>query len=104
MAISLRAPSRVVELIKPKRLFQPKLDYPSLLKSQGIEANVGVIVKISDKGVVTSVKVVKSSGYNEFDDVARTTASKEKFQPARRGGEPIAYTLRFTYRFRIKDA
>lgn len=97
-------PGGSVAITKPRRLSQPALVYPSVLKSQGIEGNVSVMIRIAADGRVLSAKVLKSSGYEQFDTAARAAALKERFAPATRGGEPVEYTLKYTYRFRIKDA
>ena len=68
------------------------------------EGNVAVMIRIAANGSVISAKVLKSSGYPEFDSAARAAALKEQFLPATRGGDPVEYTLKYTYRFRIKDA
>lgn len=89
---------------KPKRLSAAKLNYPAHLKAQGIDGDVVVLVRITTVGSVSQVKVVKSSGYPEFDEAARQAAVKERYSPATRGGEPVEYSLKYTYRFRVKDA
>jgi len=102
--IARSVPGSSVEIVKPQRLGSPSLVYPSVLKAQGIEGNVAVMIRIAADGNVLSAKVLKSSGYAEFDAAAREAALKERFAPATRGGDPIEYTLKYTYRFRIKDA
>jgi protein TonB len=101
--VASSVPGSSVKLVKPKRLSSPALVYPALLKSQGIEGNVAVMIRIAADGNVLSAKVLKSSGYPEFDAAARAAALKERFSPATRGGDPVEYTLKYTYRFRIKN-
>ena len=79
-------------------------EYPSVLKAQGVEGNVVVLVTIDEKGRVTRVRVVKGSGYDAMDTSAKNAATKERFSPATRNGEPIAYTLKYTYRFRVRES
>jgi len=102
--VAASVPGSSVKLVKPVRLSSPKLAYPAVLKSQGIEGNVAVMIRIAKSGSVLSAKVLKSSGYPEFDAAARAAALKERFSPATRGGDPVEYTLKYTYRFRIKSA
>jgi protein TonB len=97
-------PSAGVTLVKPKRLSALQPDYPSILKAQGVEGNVVVLVSIDEKGQVTRVKILKGSGYDAMDTSAKRAAAKERFSPARRNGEPIAYTLKYTYRFRVRES
>ena len=97
-------PSSKIKVTRPKRISQIDLAYPRQLKEQGVEGNVVVLIRISTDGSVTRVKILKSSGYPEFDDAAKQTAAKERFAPATKNGDPIDYNLKYTYRFRIKEA
>ncbi len=96
-------PTDGVTLTKPKRLSALQPEYPTVLKAQGVEGNVVVRVTIDEDGRVTNVRVVKGSGYDALDASARNAASRERFTPAMRNGEPIAYTLKYTYRFRVRE-
>jgi protein TonB len=87
----------------PKRK-RPRLPtYPATLKTQGVEADVTVMVSLDETGKVKEVKIITPSPYPEFNEAARTTALKEEFEPALRDGVPVAYTLSYTYRFRIEE-
>lgn len=88
---------------KPKRISAVDLPYPSTLKSKGVEGNVVVLIVIDEKGTVQKVRILKSSGYREFDEAALKSARKELYRPARRDGEAVEYNLKYTYRFRMKD-
>ncbi len=96
-------PTEGDSLVKPKRKGTVEPQYPSLLKAQGIEGDTTVLVRISETGEILDVKVVKGSGQKAFDDAALVAAKKERFEPALRNGAPIPYTLKYTYRFQIKD-
>jgi protein TonB len=78
--------------------------YPSTLKAQGIEGDVGVTVQLDRTGRVTRVTIVKPSAYPEFNEAARQAAAAETFTPATRDGVPIPYPLTYTYRFRLDDS
>lgn len=82
---------------------QKQPPYPSVLRSQGIEGDVTVLVNISEAGKVTGVKVLKPSSYPEFDEAARKTALEQEWEPATRAGVPMAFTLSYMYRFRLED-
>jgi periplasmic protein TonB len=98
-----RIPGRDVEFEKPKRVRPNRPEYPAALKAQGLEGDVVVSVDITAGGKVTNVTVVRSSGEPAFDEAARRAALSEQFSPATRGGQPVAFTLSYSYRFRIKD-
>lgn len=98
-----RIPTAKVEYQMPKRK-QPRLPtYPPTLKTQGIEADVTVMVSLDATGKVTEVKLIAPSPYPDFNEAARTTALAEEFEPALRDGVPVPYTLSYTYRFRIEE-
>jgi protein TonB len=98
-----RIPTAGVKMVLPRRKKPVVPAYPAALKAQGIEADVPVMVSIDATGKVTTVKVLKSSGYPELDEAARVAALSEEFEPATRDGAAIPYTLSYTYRFRLED-
>jgi TonB family protein len=99
-----RIPTTGVKMVLPKRKQPSKPDYPETLKAQGIEADVPVLVDIDVEGRVTAVKILRSSGYPQFDEAARQAALSEVFEPARKDGVAVPYQISFTYRFRLEDA
>jgi protein TonB len=99
--VAAAIPTDNLSLVKPKRLSSLSPEYPALLKAQGIEGDVAVLIRISPDGKVLDAKVIKGSGQSDFDKAALTAAQKERFSPAIRNGEPIEYTLKYTYRFRV---
>ncbi len=98
-----RIPTRDTHFEKPKRARPSKPGYPPTLEAQGIEGTVTVSVDIAANGKVTAVRIVTSSGQPAFDQAARNAALAETFLPARRDGQPVAFTLTYSYRFRIED-
>jgi periplasmic protein TonB len=86
----------------PRRKRPTKPEYPALLERQGIEADVQVRVDLDREGRVARVSILTPAAQPEFNRAARATALAEQFEPARRGGEPIPYSLSFTYRFRLE--
>lgn len=98
-----RIPTRDVQFEKPKRMRRNEPAYPPTLKAQGIEGDVMLSVSIDASGQVTSVSIVQSSGQAAFDRAAQQAAKEERFSPALRDGRPVAFTLTYSYRFRIED-
>ena len=99
-----RIPTIGVKYVQPKRK-NPNLkpDYPSVLRSQGIEADVTLLVYIDETGSVTRVKIVGKVLYPEFGQSARKFALQHKYEPATRDGIPRSDVLNFTVHFRIED-
>jgi periplasmic protein TonB len=103
-AAATRIPGAGVSYVLPKRKQERKPPYPEVLKSQGIEADVTVMLSLDATGKVVRIKIVTPSPYPEFNEAARTAALAEQFEPATRDGVAIPYTLSFTYRFRLEDS
>ena len=61
------------------------------------------MLSLDETGKVVKVKILKESQYPEFNEAARRTAMNEEFEPATRDGVPIAFSVSFTYRFRLED-
>jgi protein TonB len=101
--VASRVPTAGVKYVLPKRKRPSEPPYPEILKAQGIEADVTVLVKLGPDGAVLAVTIVKGSGYPELDQAARTAAQGEAFEPATRDGVAVPYTLSFTYRFRLES-
>jgi len=99
-----RIPVAGVKFQMPKRKRNRPPPYPETLKSQGIEADVTVMVTVDASGKVTSVRIIKESPYPEFNQAARAAAEMEEFEPALRDGVSIPHTLSYTYRFRLEDS
>jgi protein TonB len=101
--VASHIPTRDAQFEKPKRLKPNRPEFPAALKAQGIEGDVTVRVDIAASGAVTSVTIVSSSGYPAFDDAAKRAAASERFAPAIRDGNPVPFSLSYSYRFRIED-
>jgi periplasmic protein TonB len=97
-----RIPAEGVKYTAPKMKRKVEPTYPELLKAQGIEADVTVLVSIGAGGEVIDVKIVKGSPYAEFNQAARDTALQQAFEPELRDGVPIPSTLSWVYRFRLE--
>jgi periplasmic protein TonB len=101
--VASHIPTRDTQFEKPKRLRPNRPLYPAALKAQGIEGDVTVRVDIAASGAVTNVTIVSGSGYPAFDDAAKRAATSERFAPALRDGNPVPFSLSYSYRFRIED-
>lgn len=102
-----RAASRIpvagVTFTLPERKTARPPPYPELLRHQGIEAEVVVVVNIDTQGKVSAVTIAKGSIYDEFNEAAKTAALAEEFTPATKNGEAVPYSLKYTYFFRLTE-
>jgi periplasmic protein TonB len=101
--VSTRFADADAPVVPPKRLDPVAPEYPPLLREQGIEADVVVVVSIGVDGRVLDVKVATPAPQPSFNEAAIAAARRERFAPATRAGEAVPYTQRYTIRFRLND-
>ncbi|HEX8361609.1 MAG TPA: energy transducer TonB [Longimicrobium sp.] len=63
--------------------------YPEELWDAQVEGETMLRLFITDAGAVDSVRVERTSGYEAFDSAALAGSRALKFEPARRGSEPV---------------
>lgn len=96
-----RAPQAAPETpARPMRRPSPR--YPPQARRDGIEGFVTVRMRVDARGRVKDVVVVRAEPPGVFEDVARDAAKRYRFQPARRGGEPVETTIEQRIVFRIQ--
>jgi protein TonB len=83
------------ELIGDVRIVYP----PDALKAQ-VEGNVRLRLTVSAEGNVEKVVILDGPGYG-LNEAARDALSRARFKPAMKGGEPVGYTIVWTYTFVI---
>ena len=88
------------KLDKPK-FAGPKLEpkYPEAFRAQAPKVRIKVRVVIGKRGRVREAEVVAGSPNAAFEEAALATARRQRWVPARRGGEPVEYTLTYSYLF-----
>jgi protein TonB len=91
------------KLVRPKRQGRSEPIYPPELKAQGLEGDVEVSVDLTPEGRVTAARITRGSKHAAFDEAALAAARIERFTPATSDGEPVAFTLTYTIRFRITE-
>lgn len=90
-------------VVRPQRLQTPTPIYPPLLREQGIEADVVLVVTIDAGGHVREVRVIRPASEPAFNEAAVRAARQSRWAPATRGGQPFETTQRYTIRFRLND-
>jgi TonB family protein len=77
--------------------------YPKEALDLGIEAAVVLVLDIDADGHVTKAVPASPQGHG-FDQAAVDAALKFQFEPAKRGGTPIASRIRYRYSFTLEKA
>jgi protein TonB len=77
--------------------------YPRLSVRAGEEGSVLCRLHISERGEVTEVEVVESSGFERLDEAARATLLGWSFEPRRQDERAVASTLLHRVTFRLES-
>ena len=86
------------QVTPPTVIEQVQADYPSVALAERREARVELFVTVLTDGSVGEVDVTTSAG-SDFDAAAISAVRRWRFEPARRGEEPIAARIRIPFDF-----
>jgi vitamin B12 transporter len=100
LAFATHALAQDVERVPPRLLAPIVPEYPETERARGTEPAVVLRLTIDAEGRVTEAEVVESAG-PAFDDAARSAVMLARFDPARRGGVPIAARISLRVDFRL---
>ena len=67
----------------------------------GLQAEVMLMLHVTDEGRVSEVRVDQGSGNDELDDAARWVGERMRFEPARFQGKPVAAWIRVPVKFDV---
>jgi TonB family protein len=73
--------------------------YPEEMWDEGVEGQAIVMVHVSQAGDVDSVYIRNTSGYEALDSAAVQGARTLRFEPGRRGADPVDVWVRLPVRF-----
>jgi TonB family protein len=82
------------------KLFAPQPEYPAAARQAGLEGVVLAEARVDGTGRVSDARVLRGSS-PELDLAALEALRQWRFEPARRGGEPLAYRYRQEFRFAL---
>lgn len=86
---------------KPAYLYNPHPSYPEVSRKAGHTGVVMLRVSIDERGRVSGVSLIKSSGHSLLDERARTAVQRWTFRPARQNGRPVATRVDVPVRFSL---
>ncbi|WP_251440000.1 energy transducer TonB [Veillonella intestinalis] len=87
---------------RPVPTYTPKPRYPRAARNKGVRGSVGVGLTIGADGSVESAWVVDSSGSELLDQAAVDAVNSWRFEPARRGNEPVSTTTSVNVEFQLR--
>jgi TonB family protein len=93
-------PARSSDVVPPGLVHDPGVRYPAraLAKRFYERVDVVLILEIDDAGKVSGARVDTSQA-QEFTEAALDAVEHLRFEPARRGGTPVAARIRYRYSF-----
>ncbi len=83
---------------KPRPIYQTPPKYPASLRRQGISGEVKIELVVDARGRVVSPRIISSSN-RAFEEPAIEAVKQWKFEPGKRGGEPVPFKMLVPIRF-----
>jgi protein TonB len=103
------APSRdsasggaITQSARPQGGYQVRPSYPSSALRQGIQGTAMLKVHVLIDGRVGDVLVQQSAGHPDLDQAAIEAVRRWRFEPARRGSDPVAMWVLLPVQFQIR--
>ena len=96
-------PSDVItQTAAPRGGYQVKPAYPSSARRAGVQGTTLLGVLVAADGHVGDVVVKQSAGHPDLDAAAADAVRRWRFEPARRGSEPVAMWVLLPVEFRLR--
>lgn len=85
----------------PRQLSSSPFRYPEELWDAGVEGETILRIFVTPQGTVDSARVEKSSGHTAFDQAAAEGAKQLRFEPGRRGDQPVGMWVLLPVQFQM---
>jgi periplasmic protein TonB len=92
----------VTQTAAPRGGYQVKPSYPTSARRAGIQGTTLLGVFVAADGRVGDVVVKQSAGHPDLDAAAADAVRRWRFEPARRGSEPVAMWVLLPVEFRLR--
>lgn len=79
----------------------PLPKYPLVARKRGHEGQVMARVQVSEVGEIIDIQLIKSSGWDDLDQMTLETLQSWQFKPATRAGTPIAGSVDLSFSFHL---
>ena len=96
------APSSITRSARPQGGYQVRPSYPSSALRQGIQGTTLLKVHVLIDGRVGDVLVQQTAGHPDLDQAAVEAVRRWRFEPARRGNDPVAMWVLLPVEFQIR--
>lgn len=95
-------PGGPIALAVPRYDDNPKPAYPWRARLRGEQGTVRLLVRVSERGHTSDVRVSRSSGSELLDEAALTAVRRWIFHPGRRGDRPVDMWVQVPILFRLE--
>jgi protein TonB len=86
----------------PRGGYQYRPPYPAAPRNLGIQGTALLHVLVADDGRVAQVVIKQSAGHADLDRAAADAVRRWRFEPARRGTEPVEMWVQLPFEFRLR--
>ena len=97
------APSQAQAATVPRFVHQPKPEYPSLARQQGLEGTVTLHLEMLAHGMIGEIQIVRSSGHPILDTAAQEAAKTWTHLPATQDGVGVTRWADVTLTFSLSN-
>jgi protein TonB len=101
-AVAAVPPGSVTQRAIPRGGYQYRPTYPATARNLGIQGTTLLHVLVADDGRVAEVLVKQSAGHADLDRAAIDAVRRWRFEPARRGTEPVEMWVQLPFEFRLR--
>ncbi len=88
--------------VRPLGGYQVRPRYPESARQQRIEGTTLLRARVTERGRVETVEVERSAGHRDLDRSAADAVRRWRFEPARRGEEPVAVWVLIPVKFELQ--
>jgi periplasmic protein TonB len=96
------APGGVTSSARPQGGYQVRPSYPAAPRRLGIQGTTLLRVHVLSDGRIGDVLIEKTAGHPDLDEAAADAVRRWRFEPARRGSEPVAMWVLLPVEFRLR--
>lgn len=87
---------------EPLLVANPRPTYPRAAMERGLEGSVLCALHVDERGAVSKVEIVATSGHTLLDRAAVEALSRWRFAPLARDGRPAPFRFEHRVRFRLE--
>ena len=92
----------ITQYARPQGGYQVRPGYPATARRLGIQGTTMLRVHVLVDGRVGDVVVQETAGHPDLDQAAAEAVRRWRFDPARRGNDPVAMWVLLPVEFRLK--